>query len=132
MPDHVFEHRCTITSELVAAYGGVSGDDNAIHTDPVAASEAGLPAPIAHGMLTAGIALRKAQLWAATSGRQVIGYETRFVKPVYVSPGIGTNVLITATSDTGDRLDMRVSVIAADGTETVVLRPLRVYLASRS
>ena len=36
-------------------YAGASGDFNPMHTDEVAAKEAGLPSVFGHGMFTAGI-----------------------------------------------------------------------------
>lgn len=127
MADQVFEVQETVTTERVAAYGAVSGDDNAIHTDTTAAAAAGLPAPVAHGVLVAGIAISHAHKWAAERNKRVAGYETRFVKPLYVSVDEPATVTISAT-EAADRIDIKVSTIR-DGAEVAILRPLRVFLS---
>lgn len=127
-PTAAFEATETVTTDRVAAYGRASGDDNAIHTDPHAASVAGLPAPVAHGVLVMGIALGYAHQWAAARGKEVAGYETRFVKPLYVSADAPAELTIIGTvTDDEQRIDIKVST-TRDGTEVALLRPLRAFL----
>lgn len=64
-------------------YAAAAGDLNTIHWDDQAASAAGLPDVIAHGMLTmalGGVALTS---WAGDPGA-VQAYQARFTKPVVV------------------------------------------------
>ncbi|MFW0790560.1 MaoC family dehydratase [Gordonia sp. CPCC 205333] len=119
-----------VDTERVRRYGVVGGDSNAIHTDPEAAKAAGLPAPVAHGMLTAGIALGHATRWASENGLRLTGYDTRFVAPVYVTPDIPARLQLSAKRTKADRLDISVAVVTDDGAKAV-LRPLRVYVAPR-
>lgn len=117
-----------MTRARVQQYGEFSGDNNAIHTDPDAAAAAGLPAPVAHGILTVGIVLAHAAEWLGEIGARIEGYETRFTAPVYVYDD-PVRLEITADVASDGRLD--VSVVAIhDGVSKAVLRPMRVYFAS--
>ena len=49
-----------IEQELLNRFAAASGDPNPIHLDPDVARQAGLPGVIAHGMLVAGFASRRA------------------------------------------------------------------------
>ncbi len=75
--------KMTITRELLIRYAGATRDLNPIHWSDRRALEAGLPGVIAHGMLTAGIALRVVGDWCGDPNR-LVSYYTRFTKPVYV------------------------------------------------
>lgn len=68
-------------------YAGASGDFNPIHYSDRAATEAGLPGVIAHGMLTMGLAGSAVVDWAGRPGA-VSEYGVRFTRPVVVpDPG---------------------------------------------
>jgi acyl dehydratase len=61
----------------------LSGDKNPIHADPAAASRAGFPQPILHGLCTMGIATRGIiETLAAGEPDRVRGVSVRFNKPV--------------------------------------------------
>ena len=47
-----------VTREDLVRYAGASGDTNPIHYNDAVAAKVGLPGVLAHGMLTAGIALQ--------------------------------------------------------------------------
>jgi acyl dehydratase len=79
LPEQV--HRVT-RADLVR-YAGASGDFNVIHWNERVAREVGLPGVIAHGMLTAGLAVRAVTSWAGDPGA-VVDYQVRFSRPVVV------------------------------------------------
>ncbi len=71
----------------LVAYTAASRDFNAIHWSDRVATEVGLPGVIAHGMLTMGAASRLLTEWAGDP-TAVVGYSTRFTRPVVVpDPG---------------------------------------------
>lgn len=71
----------------LVAYIAASRDFNAIHYSDRVAAEVGLPGVIAHGMLTMGAAARLLTAWAGDP-TAVVGYSTRFTRPVVVpDPG---------------------------------------------
>ena len=72
-----------ITRADLVRYAGASGDFNVIHWNERVARAVGLPDVIAHGMLTAGIAVRAVTQWAGDPGA-VVDYQVRFSRPVVV------------------------------------------------
>ncbi|ORZ36810.1 hypothetical protein BCR44DRAFT_1498577 [Catenaria anguillulae PL171] len=63
-----------------AAYASVSGDFNPIHTNPLVAELAGLPATITHGMWTSAMARRVVELHAAENQpTRVLSFAVEFV-----------------------------------------------------
>lgn len=79
-------------------------------------------------MLTAGIVLGHATRWAGANGYVLTGYDTRFVAPVYVTPGEPARLALSAKRSRRDRLDISVSVVTDEGAKAV-LRPMRVQIA---
>jgi len=75
--------RLPLTRDALVRYAAASGDFNPIHYNPEAASQAGLPGVIAHGMLTMGAAIQIVVDWAGGPAA-VVDYEVRFGRPVVV------------------------------------------------
>ena len=73
----------TVTRNDLVRYAGASVDLNPIHFDDAAAARAGLPGVLAHGMLTAALALQPVVDWIGDP-TAVVSYETRFTRPVVV------------------------------------------------
>lgn len=72
----------TLTKEKIQQYALLSGDFNPIHLDVAIAERCGFKAPIAHGMLTMGLALEVASSFIQ-QGMRVSAYEMSFLKPVF-------------------------------------------------
>jgi acyl dehydratase len=78
-------------------YGGSSCDYNTIHWDERTAAAIGLPNPIAHGMLTMGLALGVVTAWAGDPAA-VVDYGGRWPRPVPVpNDGAGVELEVSAT-----------------------------------
>lgn len=78
-------------------YGGASCDYNTIHWDDRTAAAIGLPEPIAHGMLTMGLALAVVTEWAGDPAA-VVDYGGRWPRPVPVpNDGVGVELEVSAT-----------------------------------
>lgn len=75
----------------------LSGDYNPIHADPVAASKAGFPQPILHGLCSMGLATR-ALITGICDGQpdRLKGLSLRFSKPVFPGETIRTEIFKTA------------------------------------
>ncbi|MEV5612343.1 MaoC/PaaZ C-terminal domain-containing protein [Streptomyces sp. NPDC052225] len=100
MPARTFR----ITRERLVAYAAASGDHNPIHWSDTRAEAVGLPGVIAHGMLSMGLAATAVTDWArqaAGADVRVVGYGTRFTRPVPVP-------------DTADGVDLTVDGVVAD------------------
>ncbi|NDZ96890.1 MaoC family dehydratase [Streptomyces sp. SID6673] len=115
-----------ITMDRVRRYAQVSGDTNAIHLDAVAAAEAGLSAPVAHGLLILGIVVRHADDWVRGRGGRITGCDTRFVRPLYLVDHSVT-LFVTAHLVGAGHIAATASVLADDGsTQRAILRPVRI------
>lgn len=85
----------TVTREDLVRYAGASVDLNPIHFNDAAAAEVGLPGVLAHGMLTAALALQPVVDWIGDP-TAVVSYETRFTRPVVVDQVNGAELSISA------------------------------------
>jgi acyl dehydratase len=115
------EQTTRVTRADLVRYAGASGDFNVIHWNERVAREVGLPGVIAHGMLTAGIAVRAVTAWAGDPGA-VVDYHVRFSRPVVVpDDDAGAEVTVrgrVAAVLDGDRV--RVDLTVTSGGEKVL------------
>lgn len=79
----LFEVTVDVTRDTLVRYAGASGDFNPIHYNDSFATSVGLPGVIAHGMATMGLAAGQLVAWLGDPGA-VVGYKTRFARPVEV------------------------------------------------
>ncbi|MFW0785865.1 MaoC family dehydratase [Gordonia sp. CPCC 206044] len=114
-----------ITPMRVRQYADASGDHNTIHTDVEAAHAAGLIAPVAQGLLVVGIVLGHADVWARRHGVRLTGYDTRFVRPVYLGSE-STALHVTGRLVSPGHLSATAAVLDDDGASRAVLRPIRI------
>ena len=102
-------------------YADASGDQNPIHQDESAALAVGLPGVIAHGMWTMGAAVQVVVDWVGDPGL-LVGYGTRFTRPVPVPADREATPLVVATvgaldADEGTaRIDLEVTL---DGSKVL-------------
>ena len=102
-------------------YAHASGDQNPIHQDESAALAVGLPGVIAHGMWTMGAAVQVVVDWVGDPGL-LVGYGTRFTRPVPVPADREATPLVVATvgaldADEGTaRIDLEVTL---DGSKVL-------------
>ena len=98
--DVVVQRDFSLTRESLVRYAGASGDLNPIHYRDDIAQSVGLEGVLAHGMLTMGLAVSPVSSWlgALSEGRgQVLSYQVRFTKPVYVPAHGSVTVSVAAT-----------------------------------
>ena len=110
-----------VTRADLVRYAGASGDLNVIHWNERVAREVGLPGVIAHGMLTAGLAVRAVTSWAGNPGA-VVDYQVRFSRPVVV-PDDDTGAEVTVRGTVGALLEddrVRVDLTVTSGGEKVL------------
>jgi len=97
----------TLTRADLVEYAGASGDFNPMHTDEVAALEAGLRSVFGHGMFSAGLLSTAITNWVGIGDLR--RYRVRFVKQTW--PG---EVFTTRITVTGRRRQDGVGVIDLD------------------
>jgi acyl dehydratase len=100
----------TFTRQDLVRYAWASGDFNPIHYSDRAATAAGLPGVIAHGMLTMGSAIDVVTAWAGDPG-VVLDYEVRFSRPVPVPDLGGANVEVAGTVVAVDEAAGRAGIV---------------------
>jgi acyl dehydratase len=79
-------------------YSGASGDFNPMHTDEVAAKQAGLPSVFGHGMFSMGLLGRAVTDWAGVGNLKVYG--VRFTKQTWPGETLSTKIVVTVKEET--------------------------------
>jgi acyl dehydratase len=90
----------TLTRTDLVKYAGASGDFNPMHTDEVAAKEAGLPSVFGHGMFSMGLLGRAVTDWAGAGNLKVYG--VRFTKQTWPGETLSTRIVVTAKEETAE------------------------------
>ncbi len=90
----------TLTRTDLVAYAGASGDFNPMHTDEVAAKEAGLPSVFGHGMFSMGLLARAITDWAGVGN--MTEYRVRFTKQTWPGETLSSHIVVTAKNDAAD------------------------------
>ena len=83
----------TLTRGDLVEYAGASGDFNPMHTDEVAAKEAGMPSVFGHGMFSAGLLATAMTNWSGPGS--VLRYKVRFVKQTWPGERFETSIAVT-------------------------------------
>jgi 3-hydroxybutyryl-CoA dehydratase len=121
----------TITSDDVALFAKVSGDDQPLHLDAAFAAKTRFKKPIAHGMLSAGL------ISAAIGTKLAPGFvavylsqQLRFRMPVNIGDTITADLEVTAVDAEKRILTVRTDCLnqngeaVVKGEATVLLDPL--------
>ena len=109
----VVSHELTRTD--LVRFAGASGDFNPMHTDEVAAKEAGLPSVFGHGMFSMGFLGRAVTDWAGAGNLKV--YSVRFTRQTWPGETLSTRVVVSAREETdeGKIIVAEVSLLNQDG-----------------
>jgi acyl dehydratase len=109
----VVSHRLTRTD--LVKYAGASGDFNPMHTDEVAAKEAGLPSVFGHGMFSMGLLGRAVTDWAGVGNLKVYG--VRFTKQTWPGETLSTRIVVTGKekTDEGNIVIAELALLNQDG-----------------
>ncbi|GAC1316251.1 MAG: dihydroxy-acid dehydratase [Acidimicrobiales bacterium] len=96
----------TLTRADLVEYAGASGDFNPMHTDEVAAREAGLRGVFGHGMFSAGLLATALTNWVGIG--HLVRYRVRFVKQTWPGETFVTRITVVGkrTEDGVQLLDL--------------------------
>jgi len=110
----------TLTRTDLVKYAGASGDYNPMHTDEVAAKDAGLPSVFGHGMFSAGM-LASALTDYVGLGR-LTRYKVRFTKQTWPGDVLSSAITVTGKRTEGDRyyIDLDCQLVNDKGGAVVV------------
>jgi acyl dehydratase len=103
-------HKLTRTDLVM--YAGASGDFNPMHTDEVAAKEAGLPSVFGHGMFSAGLLATAVTNYVGVGN--LTSYRVRFTKQTWPGEQLSTNVAVTEKR-AGNEIVLECSLVNEDG-----------------
>src|SRR3954452_20229870 len=84
-------HKLTRTDLVM--YAGASGDFNPMHTDEVAAKEAGLPSVFGHGMFSAGLLATAVTNYVGVGN--LTSYRVRFTKQTWPGETLSTTIAVS-------------------------------------
>ena len=109
-----------LTRADLVEYAAASGDFNPMHTDEVAAKEAGMRGVFGHGMLSAGLLATALTNWAGIG--RVVRYRVRFVKQAWPGEHFDTEIRVTGKRNDGARnlVDIECNLANADGEVKVI------------
>lgn len=78
----LLERELVFTNAQIRAFAEVSGDDNPIHVDPDAASQAGFPGTIAHGVMALAEISRILGTELPGAGTLISHFDIAFIRPI--------------------------------------------------
>jgi acyl dehydratase len=99
----------------LVAYAGASGDFNPMHSNEIAAQQAGLPSVFGHGMFSMGLLARALTDWAGVGN--LTEYRVRFTKQTWPGEELTTSIVVTGKEDAADgkRVQVEVTLTNQDG-----------------
>ncbi len=107
--------RKTITEADVVLFGCVTGDQNPVHTDEIAARESRFGRRIAHGMLAAGLISAVLGMRLPGPGTVYLKQTLSFRKPIYINDTVTTTVVVASMRADKPIATLATSVINQDG-----------------
>jgi acyl dehydratase len=109
----------SVDRSTLALFAGASGDHNPMHIDIDVAKSAGLPDVFAHGMLSMAYLGRLLTGWVGTEA--IRSFRVRFaaITPVHAEPTARARVTAVDVVDGERRVTLALSMVLADGTETL-------------
>jgi acyl dehydratase len=120
--EHVF------TTEDVAAFARLSGDDNPIHLDADAAQAAGFDREVVHGVLVTSLISRLLGTRLPGPGTILLGQELRYRRPVHPGDRLTATVEVTSVREDKPVIVLKTWVetdaVVLDGEATVLVRPV--------
>jgi acyl dehydratase len=111
--------RKTITEADVVLYAAISGDQNPVHIDEIAARESRFGRRIAHGMLAAGLISAVLGMRLPGPGTVYLKQSLSFRKPIYINDTVTTTVEVINIRDDKPIATLATRVTNQDG-EVVV------------
>ena len=120
--------RKTITESDVVLFGCVTGDQNPLHTDELAAQESRFGRRIAHGMLAAGLISAVLGMRLPGPGTIYLNQTLAFKRPIFINDTVTTRVEVVNIRADKPIATLRTVITNQDGEivlegESVVLLP---------
>jgi acyl dehydratase len=101
----------TLRRADLVEYAGASGDFNPLHTDEVAAQEAGMKGVFGHGMYSAGLLATAIENWLGVGCLKK--FKVRFVKQTWPGEVLSTDIKVVARRE--GEIDLECRLVNEDG-----------------
>ncbi|NTU80890.1 MAG: MaoC family dehydratase [Chloroflexales bacterium] len=111
--------RRTITEADIVLFAAVTGDQNPMHTDELAAQESRFGRRIAHGMLAAGLISAVLGMRLPGPGTVYLKQTLSFRKPIYINDTVTTTVEVAAIREDKPIATLVTTVTNQDGDVVV-------------
>ena len=123
------EKRRTVTEADIAAFAGVTGDDNPLHLDEAYAAATPFKGRIAHGMLSAGYISAVLGTELPGPGAIYVSQTLNFRRPVRIGDAVTAEVKVAGIDAARGRVTFETACVVAGKTvvdgEAVVMVPRR-------
>ena len=106
----------TLTPEVVAAFAGLSGDHNPLHTDAAYARHAGFAGQVVHGMLFGAFVSSLVGMSLPGTHALLLTESLEFKKPAYVGDTVVIRATLTHLSDATQSVELSLRVMRAGET----------------
>ena len=117
---HTASYTREISADDIRKFADATGDTNPVHLDPAYAARTMFKAPIAHGMLSAGLV--SAALGTKLAPNAVVIYlsqSLRFRAPVKIGDTLTAKATVTAVDVERSRVTLDTVVTNQDGTDVL-------------
>ncbi|MEI6181637.1 MAG: MaoC family dehydratase [Chloroflexales bacterium] len=111
--------RRTITEADIVLFAAVTGDQNPMHTDELAANESRFGRRIAHGMLAAGLISAVLGMRLPGPGTVYLKQTLSFRKPIYINDTVTTTVEVASIRADKPIATLTTTVVNQDGVVVV-------------
>ncbi len=111
--------RRTITEADVVLFAAITGDQNSVHIDELAARESRFGRRIAHGMLAAGLISAVLGMHLPGPGTIYLKQTLNFRKPIYVNDTVTTTVEVIGLREDKPIATLLTTVTNQDGVVVV-------------
>jgi 3-hydroxybutyryl-CoA dehydratase len=122
------EYEASFTEEIVAAFAGISGDENPLHLDREYAAAAGFRAPMLFGMLTSTLYSQLVGVYLPGKYALLQGIDIDFHNPCFAGEWLRVQGEIAYINDAYKRMEIKAS-IRNDNRKLVSKATIRVGFA---
>lgn len=113
------EFQVTVTSDMLAQFRKITGDENPLHTDENFAKEKGYESNVTYGMLTASFLSTLAGVYLPGERSLIHSVESKFTKPVYVGDILTVSGQVTECNEMFSVFTMKTTIVNQNGEKVL-------------
>ncbi len=120
--DTIYDAHIVFPAERIRKFAEVTGDDNPLHLDELAARASGLSAPIAHGVMTLGEISRVLGTITPGPGTLILHMDVAYLKPVIAELNYHLTMKAPPIRERGKSYEIVSTLTDASGAPCVIAR----------